>query len=73
VKEQRFILSSSPIILDEVELYLSSNGFKKTKKYDYYNSTLGLRLEDIHDENVIMQSDGLFFIDTVFYIDISEV
>ncbi len=28
---------------------------------------LGLILEDMHDENVIVNSDTLFFIDTVFY------
>lgn len=28
---------------------------------------LGLILEDMHDENVLVNSDTLFFIDTVFY------
>ena len=30
---------------------------------------LGLILEDIHDENVLVNNDVLFFIDTVFYIN----
>jgi hypothetical protein len=34
---------------------------------NYYNKELGLILEDIHDENVIVNSNTLFFIDTVFY------
>lgn len=34
---------------------------------NYYNKELGLILEDIHDENVIVKSNTLFFIDTVFY------
>ena len=28
---------------------------------------LGLILEDMHDENVLVNADTLFFIDTVFY------
>ena len=28
---------------------------------------LGLILEDMHDENVLVNSETLFFIDTVFY------
>jgi hypothetical protein len=35
---------------------------------DYYNSSLGIILEDLHDENVITQKGVLYFIDTVFYI-----
>lgn len=34
---------------------------------NYYNKELGIILEDIHDENVIVNSNTLFFIDTVFY------
>jgi Serine/Threonine/Tyrosine Kinase found in polyvalent proteins len=32
----------------------------------------GLILEDIHDENVIVNSKMLFFIDTVFYIHLNK-
>ena len=34
---------------------------------DYFNKELGLILEDMHDENIIVNSNKLFFIDTVFY------
>ena len=42
----------------------------KIKKLDYYNQEIGIRLEDVHDENVIKQNGVYFFIDTVFYLDI---
>jgi hypothetical protein len=70
VLKQDFIISNASADLNEVELYLNNNGFVRTKRNDYCNSELSLKLEDIHDENVIKQNDGYFFIDTVFYIDI---
>jgi hypothetical protein len=54
--------------LDHIEDFLSFNGFTRTRRQDYYNSELGLILEDMHDENVIAKDNILFFIDTVFYI-----
>jgi hypothetical protein len=72
VLKQKFILSNEDVHLDEVEIILISNGFKKIKNLDYYNSELGIRLEDIHDENVIKQNGVYFFIDTVFYLDIQH-
>ena len=40
----------------------------------FYNTAYSLEYftllpEDMHDENVLVQEDALFFIDTVFYID----
>lgn len=32
-----------------------------------YIKKLGLILEDMHDENVLLSSNTLFFIDTVFF------
>ena len=60
----------SPVDLSKVKAFLEYNFFKNTKRNDYYNQDLGLILEDIHDENVIMNSGLMFFIDTVFYIDL---
>jgi hypothetical protein len=54
--------------LDHIEAFLNFNGFLKMRRQDYYNSELGLVLEDMHDENVIAKDEVLFFIDTVFYI-----
>jgi Serine/Threonine/Tyrosine Kinase found in polyvalent proteins len=55
-------------VLEHIEEFLKFNGFNKIRRQDYYNSELGLALEDMHDENVIANAGVLFFIDTVFYI-----
>ena len=70
IVKQNFILSNEVVDLNEVEMILNTNGFLKIKKLDYYNQEIGIRLEDIHDENVIKQNGVYFFIDTVFYLDI---
>lgn len=70
VLKQPFIISDSLTDLNDVKFYLEYNGFLNIRRNDYYNKELGLILEDIHDENVIVKSNKLFFIDTVFYIDI---
>jgi hypothetical protein len=54
--------------LEDIEDLLNFNGFTKVRRQDYYHKELGLALEDMHDENVILCGDTLFFIDTVFYI-----
>lgn len=72
VLEQPFVISTDPTDLLNVKTFLQHNGFKNTKRNDYYNEELGLILEDIHDENVITNSDVLFFIDTVFYINLTN-
>jgi Serine/Threonine/Tyrosine Kinase found in polyvalent proteins len=57
VLKQDFIFSNKSVDLTEIELYLKTNGFEKLRRNDYYNKELSLRLEDIHDENVIKQDD----------------
>lgn len=69
VLKQPYITSESLAELDDIREFLGYNGFKKYYRQDYYNADFGLILEDMHDENVIVNSDKLFFIDTVFYID----
>ncbi|GAA0542678.1 putative polyvalent protein kinase domain-containing protein [Chitinophaga japonensis] len=54
--------------LANIKEHLTFNGFRNTKRQDYFNEEFGLILEDMHDENVISRGDVLFFIDTVFYI-----
>lgn len=68
--KQKFAVSNEVVDLTEVKIFLELNGFINTKRDDYYNPELGLILEDIHDQNVIMNSGVMFFIDTVFYIDL---
>jgi hypothetical protein len=72
VMQQPFVTSDSAVDLDDVQELLSYNGFenrlrKGVPTNNYYNKELGIILEDIHDENVIVNSETLFFIDTVFY------
>lgn len=68
VVEQKFVESDSITELENVKLFLTSNGFINTRNNDYLNTELGIILEDLHDENVLTQEDTLKFIDTVFYI-----
>lgn len=70
--KQSFVISDAPVDLSAVKEFLEFNGFLNTRRNDYYNKQLGLILEDIHDENVIMNSGIMFFIDTVFYIDVEH-
>ena len=65
--EQPFISSEAIADLTAIKALFAFNGFENTKRNNYYNKELGLILEDMHDENVLMNADALFFIDTVFY------
>ena len=67
--EQNFIKANEPTNLKNVIDFLENNGFICTKNNDYYNSQLGIILEDLHDENVLTSNGLLYFIDTVFYIN----
>ena len=66
VVKQPFVLIHEPTNLELIKEFLLSNGFAHKKNHDYFNEYLGLILEDLHDENVLTNSDELFFIDTVF-------
>ncbi|WP_228423021.1 hypothetical protein [Chryseobacterium mucoviscidosis] len=68
VVKQRFVKLDQLTDLREVKSFLGNNGFENIRNNDYYNSSLGIILEDLHDENVITQKGVLYFIDTVFYI-----
>jgi hypothetical protein len=70
--EQPFIIADNSTDIADIKAFLDYNGFENVRRYDYYNKQLGLLLEDIHDENVLTNSNALFFIDTVFYIDVNE-
>ena len=68
VVEQAFIKSDQDTVLENVKSFLDENGFENTRNNDYFNSDLGIILEDLHDENVLTFQSNLYFIDTVFYI-----
>jgi len=65
--QQQFI-EGEQAELENIKDLLTFNGFENTRRQDYYNKEFGLVLEDMHDENVIVKEDVLFFIDTVFYV-----
>jgi hypothetical protein len=68
VVEQSFVKAIEPTDLVIVEKFMNSNGFKKIRNNDYFNTELGIILEDLHDENVLTSNGVLHFIDTVFYL-----
>lgn len=65
--EQVFIVADAQAELNDIKKFLEFNEFINTRRNDYENKCLGLILEDMHDENVIVSSETLFFIDSVFY------
>lgn len=66
--EQPFVKANQPTDLSLVKEFLLANRFVNTRNHDYFNSDLGIILEDLHDENVLTQDGLLYFIYTVFYI-----
>lgn len=68
VVRQDFIIADEPTDLNMVKQFLEFNGFHNTRNNDYYNPTLGIIFEDLHDENVLLRNQILFFVDTVFYL-----
>jgi len=67
--KQPFIEITENTDIESVRDFLHDNGFQLKKNNDYFNPSLGLLLEDLHDENVLTNNSVLFFIDTVFYLD----
>lgn len=72
VVEQVFIIADALAELEDIKSFLEFNEFTNTRRNDYENKHIGLILEDMHDENVIVNSETLFFIDSVFYTIIPE-
>ncbi len=67
VLRQIFVTASAQADLLDIKKFLEFHEFKHTMRNDYANRKIGLILEDMHDENVIVNADTLFFIDSVFY------
>ena len=68
VVQQPYITVSETTDLSKVKRFLNENGFVNNRNHDYINTTLGIILEDLHDENVLTNNKILYFIDTVFYL-----
>ena len=68
IVKQNYVSITSNTNLEDVKTFLTLNGFENVRNNDYYNSDLGIILEDLHDENVLTRNEILYFIDTVFYL-----
>ena len=72
VLKQPFIISDAQADLKDIKSFLTFNGFENNRRNDYIHKELGLILEDMHDENVIVnpnktilhQQTGFGFIKT---------
>lgn len=69
VVQQKYVSIDSTTDLIKVKRFMQSNGFDLIRNNDYLNPSLGIILEDLHDENVLTKNDILYFIDTVFYLE----
>lgn len=68
VVKQNYIQITEPTNLSVVKQFLEANGFLNIRNHDYFNPNLGIILEDLHDENVLVNNGIYYFIDTVFYL-----
>ncbi len=68
VVSQDYIKPTEKTNIDQVKKYMQSKGFTIKKKNDYVHTELGLIIEDLHEENVLVKDNTLFFIDTVIYL-----
>lgn len=67
IVQQPFIVGGQAS-LAHIKEFLDFNEFRHISRQDYFNTEFHIRLEDMHDENVINSNGLLFFIDTVFYL-----
>ena len=56
VLKQPFITTDAHVDLDDINKLFTFNGFENTRQQDYIHKELGLILEDMHDENVLVNS-----------------
>lgn len=68
VVQQDFISPSEKTKIESVQELMFSKGFSIKKRNDYIHADLGLIIEDLHEENVLVKDGTLFFIDTVIYL-----
>jgi len=68
IVQQSYVSITENTNLEKVKSFLNLNGFDNIRNNDYYNPSLGIILEDLHDENVLTNNNILYFIDTVFYV-----
>jgi hypothetical protein len=74
ILEQPFVDIKAGASNDEIENFLSGIGFINLRNYDYYSAEDGILLEDLHDENVFKDEQGvLYFIDPVIYLETPDL
>ena len=69
---QPHVKSTKGASKEQVESLMKSLGYEKIKgtEHDYYNKEKGVKVEDMHDENVLMDDEGnMFVVDPVIYLD----
>ena len=65
IVKQNYVSITSNTNLEDVKSFLTLNGFDNVRNNDYYNSVLGIILEDLHDENVLTRT--IYFILLIRY------
>ncbi len=70
ITEQLFAILDKGASREIVERFLNDHGFRRIKNDDYYSTVLGVKLEDLHDENVFLNEEqDILFIDPVIYFE----
>jgi len=74
ITEQSFAILHLGAPRKSVEKFLSQQNFTRLKNDDYYSKSTGVKLEDLHDENVFLDEEGhLLFIDPVVYFETPDL
>ncbi len=70
IVQQPFLQSDRGATRNEIEPDLAARGFRRTRNDDYYSAGLGIILEDLHDENVLVTENGHYlYFDPVVYLE----
>lgn len=73
ITEQPFAILNQGASREIVENYLNIHCVARTKNDDYYSETIGVKFEDLHDENVFFDEEkNILFIDPVIYFETLE-
>jgi mutator protein MutT len=67
---QKYVLIDEGTVADLnlLKERLAADGFSNTRNNDFKNEDLGIILEDLHEENVVVSNGVEFFIDTAMYL-----
>lgn len=72
--EQPFLYSARGAARNEVEQDLLLRGFRRIRNDDYYSESLGVIIEDLHDENVLLSNNSLLlYFDPILYLETPEM